>query len=149
MIDYETRLFQSRNFFPVSLPAYACLRSILSVCLHSNLYLRPKLATSFMFMSVHRHVALIISVVKASRKKTEVNRIKTRCPSKWEMWACTNVPCRCHVINWHRPGGRHDDKSIELFLSFFIDLFSHLYKRVCPSVRSSVRPAVTLEFKSC
>ena len=31
----------------------------------------------------------------------------------------------------------------------FLDAFSHLYKRVCPSVGWSVRPSVTLELKLC
>ena len=31
----------------------------------------------------------------------------------------------------------------------FLDAFSHLYKRVCPSVRPSVGPSVTHELKPC
>ena len=35
------------------------------------------------------------------------------------------------------------------FFCFFLDAFSHLYRRVCPSVRRSVGPSVTHELKSC
>jgi len=97
---------------------------------------------------------------QARRRFTDlVRRQNTRCADftgKWRLATLrlTNWACQ-HTQEQHVPPELCDQKvsTNKAFFSknteIFLDAFSHLYKRVCPSVRPSVRPSVTHELKSC